>query len=321
MVRSLIAQRPDLWEKITQRPSSHFVMLGTPNNGSHAMVETLLGKGSAVRKLAMLDFHHDLQEILDVIDDFDGVLQLLPYSGFEDTGIRDARRRDEGHAAFEYHEQEQWGEIRRKNHDRWFRFRDGLGALPHKNRLKRAREFWNRLNVQNAPNGIAASERIVYVFGLDGHTPCGLTHKEGVDGLYLHGTVQGDGSVSWDSGRLKCLAEESYWYMPATHSDLTNTESYFPALVDLLRTGKTSQLSHKAPRTRSAAERTYRYDAGPVLRPGAEDLALSFWRTPLPRADGGSHADPGGRCAGHGSAFCPVSHPVRPLSGGFDCRC
>ncbi|MEZ5477546.1 MAG: CHAT domain-containing protein [Thiolinea sp.] len=61
------------------------------------------------------------------------------------------------------------------------------------------------------------------------------------------------------------------------HSNLTNTQEHFAALVELLRTGSTRLLLQKAPRTRSSVSRSYRYEAGPVLQPGAEDLALSFF--------------------------------------------
>ncbi len=279
VVRAMIVQEPELWANIAQRPGSYFVMLGTPNQGSHAMVETLMGKASSVRKLAMIDFHHDLQEILDVIDDFDGVLQLLPPDAATDTGVIDAQTDAQTgeptqHQIFDYFNLNQWKQIRKLNKDRWFRFSEGLGALPDKNRLKAAKAFWDSLQ-QQVIDGIPYADKISYVHGLDGHTPSGLTHKG--EQLYLHGTVQGDGTVSWASGKLAGLADKQYWYMPACHSELTNTPAFFPALVELLRSGKTSLLEQKAPRTRSAALRSYRYDAGPALQPGAEDLAMSFF--------------------------------------------
>ena len=45
----------------------------------------------------------------------------------------------------------------------------------------------------------------------------------------------------------------------------------------MLRKGCTEKLERKTPRTRSATGRSYRYDAGPTLQPGAEDLVLSFF--------------------------------------------
>ena len=49
VVRAMIAKHPKLWDDIAARHNGQFVMLGTPNNGSHQMVENLIGKGSSVR--------------------------------------------------------------------------------------------------------------------------------------------------------------------------------------------------------------------------------------------------------------------------------
>ncbi|CAA6808791.1 MAG: Unknown protein [uncultured Thiotrichaceae bacterium] len=276
VVRAMMTERADLWDKIVDS-GGHFVMLGTPNNGSHQMVETLLGKSSAIRQLAMLDFQHDLQEIIDVVADYDGILQLLPHDEFTDSGVEAAERK--GHKALKYHQTNAWKLICEENHDNWFGVKSGLGARPDNDKLIETSKFWAKLNRHNKEGGFPHSEKIAYVYGLAAHTPCGLTHTKETAGkcLHLHGTVQGDGSVSWKSGQLAGLQKDQYWYMPVPHSSLTGTQEYFSAIVDLVRHGKTRQLSQKRPRTRSAATTTYRYDAGPVLQPGAEDLVLSFF--------------------------------------------
>ncbi len=298
VVRALIANHKKLWDSIATKHNGQFVMLGTPNNGSHQMVENLIGKGSSVRQLAMLDFHHNLQEIIQVISRFKGVQQLLPANGFIDTGLENL---DEGHGIFNYWSVDDWNTIKDKNYDRWFSFANsnGLGpkedekedGTPYENGelkkgLEEAAKLWKELNKQSDGAGLPHHTKISYVYGLDAHTPCGLS-LDG-DQLVLHGTTRGDGSVSWDSGKLAVLAEnEREWYMPVPHSNLTNTQHYFGGIADLLRDGKTSQLEKKAPHTRSSATTSYQYDAGPVLQPGAEDLALSFFggrphRTPAP---------------------------------------
>lgn len=276
VVRAMLAERPDLWDKIVES-GGHFVMLGTPNNGSHQMVETLLGKSGAIRQLALLDFQHDLQEIIDVVADYDGILQLLPHDAFTDSGVEAAQK--EGHKPLLYHQKATWDFIREENSDGWFGFKSKLGAKPLARKLNKTAEVWAKLNQHNKEGGLPHSEKIAYVYGLAAHTPCGLSHAEKTAGkcLHLHGTVEGDGSVSWKSGQLAGLLKDQYWYMPVPHSSLTGTQEYFSAIVDLVRHGKTQQLSQKRPRTRSAATTTYRYDAGPVLQPGAEDLVLSFF--------------------------------------------
>ncbi len=273
VVRTLIAQQAALWDRLALRPNSYFVMLGTPNHGSHQIVENLLGKGNSVRQLAMVDFQHDLQEILNIMADFDGVLNLLPPDGFVDTGVQDALAQDAAHKPVKYFEAKMWNALVEKNQDRWLAIRSGLGARPGKERLQAAKAWWELLSAQETT--FPHAERVRYVFGVDGHTPAGLTVKG--NALHLHGTVQGDGSVSWASGRLSSLPDGQHWYMPVSHSDLTCTPTYFPAIAELLDVGKTATLEQKPPRTRSSLSRSYPYDAGPALQPGAEDLALSFF--------------------------------------------
>ena len=284
VVRALIAQRPGLWDKIVKLHDGQFVMLGTPNNGAHSMVENLMGKGDSVRKLAVLDFQHDLQEVISIIGTFKGSLQLLPRKDFIDTGLKSI---ETGHIAkYDYQQVKTWDSIRKCNTDKWFGYNENiLGIDPDPKDLAAVEALWKVLDGQHQIKGLNHPKKISYVFGLDGHTPCGITEKN--NRLYMHGTVRGDGSVTWDSGRLKSLPDERYWYMPVPHSNLTNSTEYFAGITDLLRKGKTTQLSTEPPRTRSSSVESYHYDAGPVLQPGAEDIALSFFggrphRNPTP---------------------------------------
>ena len=93
-------------------------MLGTPNQGSHVMVEMLLGKGDAVRKLAMLDGRHDLQQVLDLITGFRGALQLLPRPNFTDGGT----------PFNDYLQKKIWEDLRPQVFDFWFG--DGKVGVP-----------------------------------------------------------------------------------------------------------------------------------------------------------------------------------------------
>ena len=77
------------------RDGARLVMLGTPNQGAHSMVENLIGKGDTLRTLVRLDLKHDMQQVLDIVAGFRGALQLLPKPGFVDIfqGQRRRRRR------------------------------------------------------------------------------------------------------------------------------------------------------------------------------------------------------------------------------------
>jgi len=272
VVRAMLAGKPEIWNKIVARPGGRFIMLGTPNNGSHAMVETLLGKSSAVRNLARIDLRHDLQEVLDIVAGFPGALQLLPRPGFADTGQSQVT---------DYLDDALWEEYRRSNQDRWFG--NGVVGVPNAGDLQTARRLWEQTLLEKAEQAgpwrhtpISHPERIAYVFGQADNTPCGVK-AEGRQ-LKMIGTPQGDGSVTWSAGRLDFLPEDRYWYIPVSHGDLAGTTEHFPALDDLLQTGSTDKLGRlPVSRGEQRGEETVRiYDAGPVPYPGEEELARSL---------------------------------------------
>lgn len=259
--RTMIAKRSDLWAEVVRRPGGRLVMLGTPNNGSHLMVETLLGKSGTMRQLARIDLVHGMQGVLDIVAGFPGALQLLPRPGFVDAG---ATLHDDWLRA------PIWPDAARSNHDRWFG--DGIAGQPAAAALAAARELWEAtLATNDAPQPV---ERVHYVFGQADNTPCGTTLDGGQ--LKMIGTPQGDGSVSWASGRLTNLPADQYWYMPVDHGALTGTEEYFPAVVDLLQTGATSRLGRLPAARGAAAAATITYDAPPPVLPTEEELGCSL---------------------------------------------
>ena len=75
------------------------------------------------------------------------------------------------------------------------------------------------------------------------NTPCGIREENGR--LKMVGTTRGDGTVTWDSGRIGGIG--AFYYLPAKHGDLLATSECFPGLIDLLVTGTTSQLSTVPP--------------------------------------------------------------------------
>lgn len=257
VMRMLIASPKlnKLWVNIASRPNSHFIMLGTPNQGSYAAVESLLGKGQGVRYLASLDFHHNLQEVLDVIGEYESVLQLLP---------------NPDSPTLDYFKADTWAQLQNINRDRWFGSGQALGALPTEASLTNAKKIAERLKTS-----IPYAERVAYVFGVDQHTP--LNVELTANKITLKGTTEGDGTVTWEAGRLPELRAEQYWYMPVSHANLTNTPQYFAAIAELLQTGTSTQLERNPPRQRGSINRDYPYEAGPVLHASAEEVALAFF--------------------------------------------
>ncbi len=263
VVRTLIARHRPVWDRLMQRQDAYWVMLGVPNRGSHLIVETLLGLGDSPRQLALADTRHDLQWILDLIAAYPGMVQLLPRPGFGDTG----------NSPFDYYTDATWRDFKKANDDFWFGKQ--LGGVPAVPLLAAAKQSWQELaQNEQLPN----VERIAYVAGYGRETPCGIEKVKigGRERVRMIGTLNGDGSVTHDSGLLDGLRQNGrIWYLDADHADLTGTREAFPALLELLERGATARLPTTRPIVRGA-EQTFRYEAGPVLYPTEQSLACTL---------------------------------------------
>ncbi len=263
VVRALIHKHPLLWDELMARDGARFVMLGTPNQGSHLMVETLIGKADTVRKLGVLDQAHDLQQVIDIIAGFPGALQLLPKPGFLDTGNTKSA---------DYFSPPVWGGLKKEMRDFWFG--NGIGGLPSADVLKQAQWLWTQDGSDAPALPARHAGKVAYVFGCAAKTPCGIVKEGGA--WKMQGTPQGDGSVTWASGRIGGIG--SFYWMPAEHGDLPDTGTYFGAIVELLQHGTGGNLMTSAPATRGLHDQrdaplVASYDAGPVPYPTDTELA------------------------------------------------
>jgi pimeloyl-ACP methyl ester carboxylesterase/tetratricopeptide (TPR) repeat protein len=275
VVRALIAKHSDTWKKLVEREGGRWVMLGTPNRGSHGTVESLLGLSGTMRKLAMLHPPMGLQAVVDLVASFPGAVQLLPRPGFRDTG--DARH--------DYYAESFWTDFKQGNDSPWFG--RNLGTIPAPGILAEVKQAWDRLG-EDLPN----ADRIAYVAGYGHETPCGIEREEGKPRrLRMVGTLNGDGTVTHDSGLLDVLRRnQRVWYMNADHAGLTDTKEHFPALVELLERGETERLPQARPTVRGAKQ-LFRYEPGPVLYPTEQELkrALIGGRKPARRQARAKH--------------------------------
>jgi CHAT domain-containing protein/pimeloyl-ACP methyl ester carboxylesterase len=264
VVRALIHKHPELWDEVMERDGARLVMLGTPHQGSHLMVEALIGKSDTVRKLGVLDTAHDLQEVVDIIASFPGALQLLPKPGFKDTG---------NDSTPEYFEPATWGTFKKDMRDFWFG--DGIGALPSAAVLRQGQWLW--LQDRRVPPALPPrhEKKVAYVFGCAAKTPCGVV-REG-DRWKMLGTPHGDGSVTWDSGRIDGIGQ--FFYMPAEHGALADTEEYFESIASLVDHGEGGQLMTTPPVVRGAdaAPTVASYDAGPTPYPTDSEAAAGLF--------------------------------------------
>ena len=245
VVRACIHKRRSVMDELMKRDGAFLVMLGTPNQGAHSMVENLLGKGSTLRTLTRLDTKHDMEGLLQIVAGFRGALQLLPKPGFKDT----FQGQPEGGVYRDFQQAETWTVFKTQVRDFWFG--DGQSGTPEQAVLDAASWLWTA-DGKNTPSLPAEYEKkSVYVFGVARNTPCGVRlEKEGEKvRLKMVGTTRGDGTVTWDSGRIGGIGQ--FFYMPAEHGDLPATKEHFPALVDLLTSGTTSRLSTQPPAVRA----------------------------------------------------------------------
>lgn len=240
VARAMIAASGDLWDRICERDGGRLLMLGTPNRGSHDIVEALLGTAATVQQLALLDLTHTTAQVSGIVANFPGVLELLPQEGkFFDDATWQAYRASRSGA-----------------------------ALPDKGLLSNARSVLDQLK----PDAVMShTDRVLYVAGTSGRTVTGVDIVDGR--VVLSVTTEGDGRVTYQSGRLPGVP---VWYMEATHGDLASHAPAFPAIRELLETGTTARLPTTPPAAARGGERISRALPQPVLYPTEASLAAGI---------------------------------------------
>lgn len=244
VARAMIAAQPELWERIKGRPDARLIMLGTPSGGSHAVAQILTGRDSLIRRLALLDTTRDMKELIGIVAQFPGLLEMLPAAGSLDLFDPAA-----------------WQSLAAADPE------SGSWQPPTAEALAAAKS-----RQQILLNSPVDPERMLYIAGCAPATPFDLSIEE--DGtekrLVFNATAQGDGRVPWVSG---IPAGIRTWYLQAAHGDLAAAEEGFDAISDLLRHGTTNRLSTKPPEIRGATERFNMPVEREPLYPDFGDLA------------------------------------------------
>lgn len=246
VTRAMIAQRPELWERISKRNGSRFVMLGTPNRGSYSIPRLILGQEKTFRMLAMLDIRNSVKQLLDVIVRFPGILQLLPMDANGSLDFLDAATWDK------------------------FPNAGGTWVKPLAKDLEQARQFHEFLEAGR--KNIGDWSQVVYVAGYGRGAPVAV-ELAGKNEVTFVGTNQGDGTVPWESGILPEFGQDQTYYMDVPHGDLANHRDSFAAIYDLLNDGSTTRLSKTPPRYDRGQEDRYPLrDEGVEIYPSQLDL-------------------------------------------------
>jgi pimeloyl-ACP methyl ester carboxylesterase len=189
------------------------VMLGTPNRGSFEIPTVLTGTQDVVKKLAMADLEHNLQELLDILSTFPGLYEMLPSPLVE---LGDDRAKLYNRAT--------WG-----------------GFTAHQKLLDSARAFHTQLDPVIDP------QRLLYVAGYDRLT---LSRIRATNGSFRYQqTRDGDGKVPHELGLLQGVQT---YYVDEVHADLAKNERVLDAIHGLLQHGRTDVLPTTKPARRGS---------------------------------------------------------------------
>lgn len=237
MMRAMMSKHSDVWDRLIKHKDSRVVMLGTPNGGSHAMGMVLTGQDGLIRRLAMLDFKHDLAELLDIIREYPGVIEMLPYELLNPAA---------------------W-----PNHPG-----DGYTS-PTTKMFNNAKAVWDEIK---SGTERLDPERFFYIAGQAPATPNSMrleVDANSTSHLVFDATPQGDGRVTWDSGIPQGIRA---WYVNVLHGDLCKSDKCSPAVLDILRYGTTDKLPTTAPGNRGLPEKFEMPIERSMLHPNYEEL-------------------------------------------------
>ncbi|MGA1869453.1 MAG: CHAT domain-containing protein [bacterium] len=219
-----------IWRRITQLPNSRFLMLGTPNRGSYEAMRWLTGHNPTEFKLSLLDFTQSINDIIDIVRHYPGLLELLPFADDDP----------------DFSQQSLWTQLKRELKAGW--------EPAELEALSDITKTWKLIKASKLD-----PERMIYVAGHQRVTVTDYQLSEDPDDPFTHGrkkleyiaTWQGDGTVTWKSGLLK---EIETWYVENTaHDELCTKKRAFPGYLDLLTKGSTTLLK-KRPSALSRAE-------------------------------------------------------------------
>ena len=218
------------WPRFKAIEGSRLVQFGTPNAGSHSIAAVLTGRDAFVQIIERwLDLKHDMYEFLDIVREFPGVLELLPWplaNGQAADGV-------------DYFDPKVWQDWHDQDAENLSRSARGAGAAFE--RAEGAGDGWQVPLAEHLAAAKALALRVgaamlepshtLYVAGCE-RTPVALRVANGQ--MEIAWTERGDGRVPWDTGIPKDVRA---WYVDAAHGDLLSHEPAFDDYVKLLQVG------------------------------------------------------------------------------------
>jgi pimeloyl-ACP methyl ester carboxylesterase len=223
VARTMIKDRAARWHKMLDKSApaagGRLIMLGTPNHGSFAIPQVITGLEGMVRKLALADMHHSLEELLPIFNSFVGSYQMLPspFAMGDVEWLYDAKSY-------------------------------GKFNIPQAH-LDTARAHHDALR------NIIDTHRMVYIAGYNQPTFNGIPSRRPAERQAYTVTRKGDGRVPHELGLLKGVAK---YFVEEGHGDLPGNEAVLATVEELLATGKSSVLPGDMPAIRTGGERADR---------------------------------------------------------------
>lgn len=248
VARTFIKRYPERWKSMWDeegdgKKGGRLLMLGTPNHGSFAPVQVLTGLESMVVKLALIDPHHTLPELLEVLTSFAGLYQMLPSPFLEGAGHFER-----------LYESETYDALKIASH-KYLIFKSYSSLNVSKRHLDAARKHHEELR------DVADAKRMRYIAGYN--QPTYFDVLRNADGAPLWGrlaskdgyrvTLEGDGRVPHLFGRLfdKGRGEEvPMYYVETEHGRLSTNSKILTALDGMLEHGDTDMFTRSMPAAR-----------------------------------------------------------------------
>ncbi len=207
VVRSFIRRHKDFWDKLKGR----LIMLGTPNSGSFAAIQTLMGRNSLIETVAKVLPFQTKADWFRIVNSFPGLYQLCPSKLVNP-------------------------EVYEKTI--WEKFPD----VAFDGQLQLVPKFHQDLF--DSRTSTIDANRMAYIAGVGYETPSGLKVLEGSE-YDFDVTLDGDGTVPHKLGLLEGVT--TYYVEGTPHGSLLNNRRVLKAVADIIEKGATQELSTTKP--------------------------------------------------------------------------
>ncbi|HEV7578456.1 MAG TPA: CHAT domain-containing protein [Caldimonas sp.] len=233
VARTMALEKPETWQRMMARDGARFLMLGTPNGGSWAPMQTLSGDDTFGNALAAFGSLLDNGGARKLMAGMPGFLQLQ-------AALLDPVLRLDRAETWQKLADDDMARLLEKSlwHDEGAQKTIYQWSAPPQNVLDQSVALRRRLDAQAAAPIADVQKKTLLVVGHASFTPGGIV--VGDSGLeYTDAVGGGDGRVPLTSALLPGVRT---WTLDASHGDLPTVAKAFPAYLELLTRGETALL-------------------------------------------------------------------------------